>query len=183
MLPLAAWPAVTVRGRAGRADTTRARPTERRRQHMSDVFHRIVVPTDFSPGSEEAWALAQRVAKALASEVLLVHVFAEPPLWSEGPFTMAHAREVFAGARKWVTEQLDQRVQQARAGGVAARAVVREGGAAHEEIVAIAIDERADLIAMGTQGRGGVNRMLLGSVTDGVVRLAPCPVLTVREPA
>jgi len=149
---------------------------------MSEVFHRIVVPTDFSAGSEEAWAVAQRLAKSLSSELLLVNVFAEPPLWSEGPFTMDHAREVFDGARKWVTEQLEQRVQQAVASGLRARAVVREGGAVHEEIVALATEERADLIAMGTHGRGGVDRMLLGSVTDRVIRLAPCPVLTVRRP-
>jgi len=149
---------------------------------MTDVFQRIVVPTDFSAGSEEAWALAQRLAKALTAEVLLVHVFADTPLWSEGPFTIDHAREVFAGARAWVSEQLEQRVRQAVAEGLRARAVLREGGAAHEEIVALAADERADLIAMSTHGRGGVNRMLLGSVTDRVIRLAPCPVLTVRRP-
>jgi nucleotide-binding universal stress UspA family protein len=149
---------------------------------MSEVFYRIVVPTDFSAGSEEAWALAQRLAKALSSELVLVHVFVEAPLWGEGPFTMEHTRSVFAEARKWVIEQLEQRVQQAAAGGLRARAVLREGGAAHDEIVALATDEHADLIAMGTHGRGGLNRMLLGSVTDRVVRLAPCPVLTVRQP-
>jgi nucleotide-binding universal stress UspA family protein len=49
--------------------------------------------------------------------------------------------------------------------------------------VALARDERADLVVIGTTGRGGLNRALLGSVADRVVRLAPCPVLTVREPA
>jgi nucleotide-binding universal stress UspA family protein len=56
-------------------------------------------------------------------------------------------------------------------------------GVPHQEIVALARDERADLIVIGTHGRGGINRALLGSVADRVVRLAPCPVLTVREPA
>ncbi|MGH7400110.1 MAG: universal stress protein, partial [Candidatus Rokuibacteriota bacterium] len=56
-------------------------------------------------------------------------------------------------------------------------------GAAHREVVALATDERADLIVIGTHGRGGVDRALLGSVADRVVRLAPCPVLTVREGA
>jgi nucleotide-binding universal stress UspA family protein len=53
----------------------------------------------------------------------------------------------------------------------------------HDEIVALATDERADLVVIGTHGRGGVNRALLGSVADRVVRLSPCPVLTIREPA
>jgi nucleotide-binding universal stress UspA family protein len=54
---------------------------------------------------------------------------------------------------------------------------------AYQEIVTLAVDERADLIVIGTHGRGGIDRALLGSVADRVVRLAPCPVLTVREPA
>jgi nucleotide-binding universal stress UspA family protein len=53
----------------------------------------------------------------------------------------------------------------------------------HEEIVALATDELADLLVIGTHGRGGMSRALLGSVADRVVRLAPCPVLTVRGPA
>ena len=54
-------------------------------------------------------------------------------------------------------------------------------GVPFEEIVKIAEEERADMIVMGTHGRGGLNRMLLGSVAERVIRLAPCPVLTVRE--
>ena len=56
-------------------------------------------------------------------------------------------------------------------------------GAAYDEIVALATDERADLVVLGTQGRSGLPRALLGSVAERVVRLAPCPVLTVRAPA
>jgi len=51
----------------------------------------------------------------------------------------------------------------------------------YKEIVAAAESERPDLIVMGTQGRGGLDRALLGSVAEKVIRLAPCPVLTVRE--
>lgn len=146
-----------------------------------DGFYRIVVPTDFSSCSEEAWALAQRVAGALGSELVLVHVLVEAPLWGEGPFTMDRAREVYDAARTWAGERLAEWAAQARSKGLTARVTLRTG-AAHEEIVALATDERADLVVIGTHGRGGVNRALLGSVTDRVVRLAPCPVLTVREP-
>ena len=52
-----------------------------------------------------------------------------------------------------------------------------------EEIVALATDELADLLVIGTDGRGGASRALLGSVADRVVRLAPCPVLTLHGPA
>jgi nucleotide-binding universal stress UspA family protein len=145
-----------------------------------DGFYRIVVPTDFSSCSEEAWAMAQRLAGALGSELVLVHVLVEAPLWGEGPFSMDRVREVFEAARKWAGERLAEWAGQARGKGLTVRLTLRTG-APHEEIVALATDERADLVVIGTHGRGGVNRALLGSVADRVVRLAPCPVLTVRE--
>ena len=73
----------------------------------TDLFHRIVAPTDFFDCAEEAWRLA--------------------------------------------------------------------------EIVRLASEEHAELVIMGTHGRGGVSRVLLGSVADRVIRTAPCPVLTVRK--
>lgn len=130
---------------------------------LEGVFYRIVVPTDFSTCAEEAWALAQRVAQTCGSELVLVHVLEAPPDTEIG-------------------ETLEQWAAKARQRGLKARTVVRTG-TPHQEIVALATDERADLVVIGTHGRGGLNRALLGSVADRVVRLAPCPVLTVREPA
>jgi len=66
------------------------------------------------------------------------------------------------------------------ASGLRARWVVATG-VPHEEIVAAAARERADLIVLSTHGRGGLDRALLGSVADRVIRLAPCPVLSARE--
>jgi nucleotide-binding universal stress UspA family protein len=146
------------------------------------MFHRIVVPTDFSDCSQEAWAVAKRMAAAPGSELVLVHVLTEVPLYAEGVFNIENARKVREGARKWVENALEDWVAKARAEGLTARAVVRSG-VAHQEIVSLIRDERADLVVIGTHGRGGINRALLGSVADRVVRLAPCPVLTVREPA
>ena len=147
---------------------------------MSQIFYRIVVPTDFSSGSAGSWELAQRLAGALGSELILVHVFTEAPLWSEGPFTMDRAREVYDAGRQWVRDKLEEWIAPVRAAGRPVRAVLREG-TAHEEIAALATDERADLIVVATHGRGGLNRALLGSVADRLVRVAPCPVLTIRE--
>ncbi len=79
-------------------------------------------------------------------------------------------------------ERLEEWAAKARTAGVPARSALRSG-VPFKEIVAAATDERADLIVMGTHGRGGINRALLGSVADRVIRLAPCPVLTVREPS
>ncbi|HET8578057.1 MAG TPA: universal stress protein [Methylomirabilota bacterium] len=145
------------------------------------VFYRIIVPTDFSVCAEEAWALARRLASAFDAELVLTHVLVEAPLFREGPFTMDKTRQVFEAARRWATETLEGWAATARGAGLRVRVVVRTG-IPHEEIRTLATDEKADLIVIGTHGRGGINRALLGSVADRVVRQAPCPVLTVREP-
>jgi universal stress protein A len=147
----------------------------------SRLFHRIVVPTDFSACSEEAWALARRIAGAVGSEIVLAHVFVEPPSYGEPSLPVNSAWQVIESARKWVEEELEKWAGAARAKGISVRTFVRTGSP-YQEIVNLATDERADLVAMGTHGRSGVSRLLLGSVADRVIRLAPCPVLTVRKP-
>jgi nucleotide-binding universal stress UspA family protein len=147
----------------------------------ADIFHRIVVPIDFSDSSEPAWALAQRLARALGSEIVLAHVLVEAPLYGEGPLTMDRTRQVLAETRTWAAQQLDRRAAVATANGLAVRTALRTGSP-YREIVDLATDERADLVILGTHGRGGLIRAVLGSVADRVVRLAPCAVLTVRQP-
>lgn len=142
-------------------------------------FERILVPTDFSAGSERAWAVARQLAGPLGAELILFHVVIEAPLFSEGPFTMKHARSVFSAAREWANTSLGEWTAAATASGLRARSIVGTG-VPHKEIMATAALEHADLIVMGTQGRGGLDRALLGSVAERVIRLAPCPVLAVR---
>ena len=146
------------------------------------IFHRILVPTDFSTQSERAWATARRLARAVGAELVLLHVFVELPLYSEVPLSGERVREAYAAARTWAVEHLDQWAATARGEGLAVKTLMRTG-IAHEDIVAAARDEGADLIAIGTHGRGGLNRLLLGSVCDRVIQLASCPVLAVREPS
>jgi nucleotide-binding universal stress UspA family protein len=146
------------------------------------MFYRIIVPTDFSSCAEEAWRIAQRLAGMSGAELVLTHVLTEAPLFREGPFIMPKVREVFEAARSFGETALEEWVAKARAEGLSARAALRTG-VVYQEIVALAVDERADLVVIGTHGRGGIDRALLGSVADRVVRLARCPVLTVREPA
>ena len=141
---------------------------------------RLLVPTDFSAGSERAWAVARQLATQLRAELVLVHVLVETPLYSEGPFTMKQVRSVFDAARAWAVKTLGEWTAPAAAAGLSARWVVRTG-VPHQEIVGAAAQERADLIVIGTHGRGGLDRALLGSVADRVIRLAPCPVVTVRD--
>jgi nucleotide-binding universal stress UspA family protein len=143
------------------------------------VYRRLLVPTDFSAQSEHAWAAARSLARALGAEVLLVHVFVETPFYSESPWSMRRVAEVYESGRAWAEKALEEWAGQARAEGIAVRTALRTG-TPHREIVALAAEEAVDLIVIGTHGRGGVDRALLGSVTDRVIRLAPCPVLAVR---
>lgn len=144
------------------------------------AFYRIIVPTDFSSCSEEAWATAQRLAAALGAELVLVHVLVQTPRFSEAPFSQKRMRDVYAAARQWAEKELEEWAAPARAAGLKVRRGIRTG-VPHREIVDAATDERADLMVLGTHGRGGINRALIGSVADRLIRLAPCPVLSVRE--
>lgn len=144
------------------------------------VFRRLLVPTDFSPPSERAWDLARRLARAVGAEIVLLHVFVPPP-YAGAPFPDAQLVEVYAQGRTWVEEQLATWAGTARHEGLTVKTLLRDG-VAHREIVAAARDEGADLVAIGTHGYSGVERLLLGSVAEKVIRLAPCPVLAVRQP-
>lgn len=141
---------------------------------------RIVHATDFSEGARRADALAVRLAAALRAELVLVHVVQEAVLFGEGLMRIEAVREVFEGQQRWARERLAARAAEIAATGVPARGVVRLGAPAGE-IVRLAEEERADLIVLGTHGRGPIGRFLVGSVADRVVRTAPCAVVTVRD--
>src|SRR5215470_9760639 len=91
------------------------------------VFYHIVVPTDFSACAEEAWALAQRLARALDAELVLVHVLVEPMLYDETPFTMDHVRKIHEAARRWAEENLGRLAAKAKSEGLDVRVALRTG--------------------------------------------------------
>jgi nucleotide-binding universal stress UspA family protein len=139
----------------------------------------ILHPTDFSETAEAAESQAIAVARALGAELVILHVAVEGMLYGETPFGRAELERLYQSQREWATRALEARVSAARAAGVPARAIVRTGVPA-QTIVQTAQSEGAAMIVMGTHGRGGLDRLLLGSVTDRVLRTAGCPVLTVR---
>jgi nucleotide-binding universal stress UspA family protein len=147
----------------------------------AEHVQRIVCPIDFSDASAAAERQAASLAGALGAEVLLLHVATETPLYRETLGTPG-VRQVFEAQRAWVSDTLAARVQALAGTGVRARSVVKLG-VPWQEIVQTAIDEKADMIVMGTQGRTGLDRLLIGSVAERVVRHAPCPVMTVRAEA
>jgi nucleotide-binding universal stress UspA family protein len=141
---------------------------------------KIVHPTDFSECATQAEAVAADLARQLDGELVLVQVLVEAPLYSEGFISRRQVQTVFDAQRKWTEQTLEARAEQLRQSGIKTSWRV-QSGAPFEEIVRTAEEERAGMIVMGTHGRGGLNHMLLGSVAERVIRLAPCPVLTVRQ--
>ena len=119
----------------------------------------VLFPTDFSPASEAAGRIARAMALEAGARLHVLHVV--PPVTDASVF-----REQLTRVGQGLAEGL--RVETALRSGLAGRAIVHY---AHEKGV--------DLIVLGTHGRTGWSHAILGSVAETVVRLAPCPVLTV----
>lgn len=137
----------------------------------------ILHPTDFSESAEAAFSLATTLARQHGARVVVLHVY--PPPLSEAE-AVDRRRPPGYEAELW--HLLDQFAAPDPETRVEYRLI--EGNATAEEIVSMAEEENSDLIVMGTHGRTGLARLLMGSVADGVLRRATCcPVLTVRIPA
>ena len=140
----------------------------------------IIHPTDFSEEAKAAEAEAVRLVRAFDGEMLLLHVAVEAPLYGETVFSTDQVKRVYEEQAHWAESQLAERVRQLAKTGITAR-WQRCVGVPYEEIVRTAQREGAAYIVMGTHGRGGLGRFMLGSVADRVVRSARCPVMTVRQ--
>jgi len=141
---------------------------------------KILAPTDFSPYSEHALQYAGELAEQFGAELHVISVFdnttpifTDPEMMQIGDFVQRQEAAI--------REQLEAQPGPPWAEKLT---VVRELriGSAFLEIVRYAKQNDIDLIVMGTHGRSGLPHVLLGSVTEKVVRKAPCPVLTVRHP-
>jgi nucleotide-binding universal stress UspA family protein len=140
------------------------------------AIHRVLHPTDFSESSDAAFELACALARDFGAEVVALHVVNLPLLMPvDGVLvpTPVDVAESVRGQLKQVRPADPRVVVNHR---------LAEGNPV-DEILKAAREIRADLIVMGTRGRSGLRRVLMGSVAEGVMRQAPCPVLTVRTPA
>jgi nucleotide-binding universal stress UspA family protein len=137
----------------------------------------ILHPTDFSQPCEEAFRVACALAKDHAARLHIVHVAVGPPI---APIHMPVSPPLPEDPQAKLEEML-QRFQ-ASAPGLQGDYRISQGNAA-TAIVAAAKELQSELIVMGTHGRTGLGRMLLGSVAEQVLRTAPCPVVTVRAAA
>lgn len=143
----------------------------------------IVHATDFSAASRPAFQKALEIARKTRRGLAIVHVIAPPVLMMGDSYVSPKLYEdVDRAQRAAAQKRLDRLVRAARARGIRATGQVLEG-VFHEEIGRAARAKHADMIVMGTHGRTGFKRVLLGSVAARVLGTAPCPVLSVRAAA
>ncbi len=140
----------------------------------------ILVAHDFEKDSDAALDYALGLARALGARITLLHTYEIPSMGAPEVLVMATdwTRQIGAVAR----ESLAKIAERAGPPGAPLAAEVREG-AAWREVDSFAREHHVDLVVVGSHGRRGLSRALLGSVAERIVRTAPCPVLVVRTPA
>ncbi len=137
----------------------------------------ILAPTDFSDVSNAATAYAAHLAMALKASLHVQHVI---PVDTHGSaLDTAQVPRLLELEERKAREELNQLLTEGEREGLQIHTVV-DSGAPYDVIVEYAKQHDIDLIVMGTHGRGGVEKMWLGSVTDKVLRKAHCPVLAMR---
>jgi universal stress protein A len=147
---------------------------------VSIQVNRILVPLDHSAGSAPIVEYACAVARGLGASLTFLHVY-DPPNEMIGMVPgVTVAGEAAAECDAGVI-LLDRASEFARANGFTnIDRIVERGAPASQAITAHARDGKFDLIVMGTHGRSGVSRLVMGSVAEQTLRTAPCPVLTVH---
>lgn len=144
------------------------------------VLKKILVPTDFSECSEAAVRYGRALAAAFGASLHLLHVV-------QDPYTQPWSAEAFPAPlgdllEQWQAQARQRLVELLPEAERGSAMIAVQVGSPFYEIVRYAGEQNADLIVIGTHGRGPIGHMLLGSVAEKVVRKAPCPVLTVRHP-
>ena len=144
------------------------------------AIKRILVPTDFSDASRDALRYACDLAGALGASISIIHAI-------ENQYLPGGYMEFYVPPADHF-DRLEQESRKALESMLTAEDLRRyhvtlvqvTGAAAHEILNYLDEQGDIDLVVMATHGRGGVARLMMGSVTDKLVRAAPCPVLTIR---
>jgi nucleotide-binding universal stress UspA family protein len=144
-------------------------------------IRQILVPTDFSPAADAAWRYAQTLAKKFGSRLCLLHVVAPPPYAADPLGTKAFVLQLadLSGTmEKDAAKALNAIVAKLHRSDLDVSIETAIGSPA-AEILRVAASRKADLIVIGTHGRGAFSRALLGSVADKVLHSTTIPVLAV----
>jgi nucleotide-binding universal stress UspA family protein len=146
-------------------------------------IERILCPVDFSECSAKAYDYAYSLALRYSAKLYVEHVIelltASYPYYN---FPDVAGNNIYWDLTGGAEERLQEMVKHRSMNGLEAEMVVHKGFVP-DSILAFAQDQRADLIVMGTHGRRGLDRLVMGSVTESILRKASCPVLAVRKPA
>jgi len=143
-----------------------------------EEIHKILVPVDFSEHSRRALHEAIGFAKAFRAELHLLHCYALH-VTAIDPYGIAVPEAYDRQLREAAGQRLSEWCSEARAQKVIAKQHVT-AQSPFTEIAALAERLGVDLIVMGTRGLSGLKHVLLGSVAERTIRIAPCPVLTVK---
>lgn len=138
------------------------------------MYEEILVPTDGSEASLDAVDEAAELADEQGARIHVLYVLDLTMLADADSVTVVDAMEASG------EEAIEQARTRARETGVEAVEASVQRGTPYRAILEYADENDIDLVVMGTHGRTGLNRLLLGSVTEKLVRLSPVPVLTVR---
>ncbi|KTT22146.1 MULTISPECIES: universal stress protein [Pseudacidovorax] len=145
------------------------------------MFNHILVPIDGSETSMLAVSKASGLALAFGSRITLIHVIDNYPFIGVGADYALGQNEYLAAATASANTALARGVAALAAEGLHSDQRVIDGHVVHEGIVDTAKALGCDLIVMGSHGRTGIEKLLLGSVTQRVLQEAPMPVLVVKE--
>jgi nucleotide-binding universal stress UspA family protein len=151
------------------------------RKNRTGGFHRILCPTDFSSLADAGVERAAGLAAREGAELVLLHVLAPLTAYVLPDVVGSISVELEEQSRQDARLELRRLRERVRSSGVPVHTVLGQGYTPLQ-IARAAERLHCDLIVLGTHGRTGLARLLLGSVAEAVVRRAPCPVLTIRPP-
>lgn len=147
---------------------------------MGLMVKRILCTTDFSDLSVEGLEYSIDLARHFEAELRILHVYALPTYFAAPEGAFIPSADYATTRSNEVQEQLDALVAQYSDRGVPLKTALKVG-VSYKEIVADADAWNADLIVMASHGHSGITHVILGSVTERVLRTASCPVLVVRK--
>jgi len=145
-------------------------------------FGKIMVAFDGSRDSVKAIELGCSLAEKYASTLIIVHVYSSalPPYTGVAPMPVPEFEGVIAASKERARNVLNQGIELASSRGVKAKGELIGAGSTVQAILEFAVSEKAGLIVVGTRGMTGFKKLILGSVSSGLVSHSECPVLVVR---
>ena len=145
-------------------------------------INKVLVATDFSDPSESALLYGREFARTFGAALHVLHVVENVMTWVGPEAVSVDIVRLEADLKATAQNTLNRIISAEDREQLGAVAVIRTGSAIAMEIATYAREEGIDLILMGTHGRGTMGHLFMGNVAEKVVRIAPCPVLTVRHP-